>query len=278
MYIYICVCMYLSTHISGTWLCKHKSFCCSAGHAPLCVYIYIYIYIVYIVYIYIYIYIHICVYNICAYVYIYTCVYVYIHTHFRDLTVHTQELLLLSRSCPVMYIYICIYWLMSLLFLQKWSSSFAGSSVGRIHTYIRIHLYTQYMYVWVCVCICTHTFPGLGSAFTRAAAVQQVVPHYAWMCMCVYVCVCVCVCVCVYLNSHLPEPHLQQPLRPGHCDVFAHSTHLITNTGWRKRLRLQVSFCQIATDDRAFLRKMNHEDKASCASSPPCSMIPCIDI
>ena len=46
-------------------------------------------------------------------------------------------------------------------------------------------------------------------------------------------------------------------------------------TGWRRPigcLELQVIFCKRATNYRALLRKMTYEDKASYASTPPCTI------
>jgi len=45
-------------------------------------------------------------------------------------------------------------------------------------------------------------------------------------------------------------------------------------TGWRRLigcLKSQVIFCKRATNYMALLRKMSYKDKASSASSPPCS-------
>jgi len=50
----------------------------------------------------------------------------------------------------------------------------------------------------------------------------------------------------------------------------------LVNTGWRRFigcLNLQVIFCKRATNNRALLRKMTHEDKASYDSTPPCMYI-----
>ena len=47
------------------------------------------------------------------------------------------------------------------------------------------------------------------------------------------------------------------------------------HTEWRRRIgyfKLQVIFRKKAIDYRALLRKMTYKDKASCDSTPPCSM------
>ena len=57
-----------------------------------------------------------------------------------------------------------------------------------------------------------------------------------------------------------------------------HGTHLreciMHHTGWRRFIgspKLHVIFHKRATTDRALLRKMTYEDKASYVSSPPCA-------
>jgi len=53
-------------------------------------------------------------------------------------------------------------------------------------------------------------------------------------------------------------------------------SHPISSTGWRRPigcLKLQVIFCQTATNCRAFWRKKTNKDKASYGSSPLCSWI-----
>ena len=55
-------------------------------------------------------------------------------------------------------------------------------------------------------------------------------------------------------------------------EVSAQSLIDTPGTGWRGNvgcLKLQVSFCQRATDYRAFLRKETYKDEASYASLPP---------
>ena len=50
---------------------------------------------------------------------------------------------------------------------------------------------------------------------------------------------------------------------------------LIVYTEWRrpiKYLKLQVIFRKRANNYRAFVRKMTYKDKASCGSSPPCTL------
>jgi len=52
------------------------------------------------------------------------------------------------------------------------------------------------------------------------------------------------------------------------------SARVIWSTGWRRRigrLRLQVSFCTRVAHYRALSQKMTYKDKASYASSPPCT-------
>jgi len=53
--------------------------------------------------------------------------------------------------------------------------------------------------------------------------------------------------------------------------------HPTPSTEWQRPigcLQLRVSFRKRATNHRALLLKMNHEDKASSGSSPPCIMHP----
>ena len=64
-------------------------------------------------------------------------------------------------------------------------------------------------------------------------------------------------------------------------DAFVYISHTSVytynlSTGWRRCIRclkLQVSFHKSATNYRALLRKMTYKDKASYASSPPCSCV-----
>jgi len=60
-----------------------------------------------------------------------------------------------------------------------------------------------------------------------------------------------------------------------------HSRTPSTDIGWRKSigcLKLQVNFCKRATNYRALLRKMTYKDKASYASTLPCTCISSIHL
>jgi len=95
--------------------------------------------------------------------------------HFRDLAVHTQELLLLSRSCPVMYLSLYIY----------------------IYV-ICVYVCNQCAHVYMCVSVCIY----IHTHFRDLAVHSQELLLFSRSCPimheCVCVCMCVCVCVCVY--------------------------------------------------------------------------------
>jgi len=110
-----------------------------------------------------------------------------------------------------------------------------------IHTYKHIHTHTNtYKQIHTHVRMHTHKFTTYIHVATRSDSTQHTV----------------CVRAC------MTQPH------------NISCSHSVSDRGWRRCIRclkLQVYFYKRTTNNRALLRKMTCKDKASYASSTPCS-------
>jgi len=118
----------------------------------------------------------------------------------------------------------------------------------------------------VCLSIC----PSVLSVCLSVCLVYvQRVCGWVCPCACVFVCICVCVCECLCVGAkyiYMGLTGIPFPIRL--------SFDLAHPTGWQRCkgcLKLQVSFRKRATNYRGFSRKETCNDKASYASSPPCT-------
>jgi len=124
----------------------------------------------------------------------------------------------------------------------------------------------------LCLCLCPCPCP-----FVRVCVCVHVRAVY----ICVFAFVCMCVCVCVSYSAQRVNPRFSLLAVSTvfftllMSDILDELKHLVLAqfcTWWRRPigcLKLQVIFCNRATNYRALLREMYYKNTASYGSSPP---------